>query len=207
MLRSPKDNSKGSEKGNSTVSILFAVPVHIFMLRHSKFRPLPIQALVHCSYEVSLCLSAWSSHKEPDMPSSLWHCLTQSDCISQNVVLPHLIHRDKHLSMPRSCHPKNGLFGFCPYWCLLGWPHYSVVLLNLTEPFLSVLRYMESLTFFPILHSKTVLSLSTGFCRELNYKIEIDGENNIYILASCKSFLPAIHPSCCLHEKNSLLGF
>lgn len=45
-----------------------------------------------------------------------------------------------------------------------------------------------------------------GFVKQLNYKIEIDGENSIYILASSKFFLPAIHPSCCPHAKNSLLG-
>lgn len=131
------------------------------------------------------------------MPSSLWHCLRQGDGISQNVLLPQVFHGEKHLSMPKSCHPKNGLFVFCPYWCLLSRPHYSVVLLNLTKPFHSILKYRENLTFFPILHTDTVHSFSTGFCRELNYKSETDGENNIYILASSKFFLPAIHPSCC----------
>jgi len=111
----------------------------------------------------------------------------------------------KYLSLPRSYHPKNGLFVFI----LIDVPHYPLVfLLYLTESFLSVLSYMEKpYLLSQLAYRQAVLSKSAlSFIAQLNYGIEIDAENNIYILASRKFFLPATHPSCCPHAKNSLLG-
>lgn len=205
MLRAPKGNSKGSEKGNYQHSICCASPhFHIKTLKIQTSSYVSTSSLKLWSIFMPVCLkfSQWTRHVIRSVTLSYTRWLYKPKC---GFVSP--FSQEKTSVSAQELPFKNGLFGFCPYWCPLSCPHYSVVLLNLIEPFLSILRYMENLTFFPILHTQTVLSFSTGFCRGWNYKIERDGENNIYILASSKSFLPAMHPSCCPYEKNSLLGF